>query len=161
MDSKVETYIKWGIGAVAIGLGGFAALFLIKSILALAITVFGGLIIVNGAPVFAQWASQMKIKGVKYLAMKNPVEDLQLLYVKKTEEMTAFANAITEFFKSGVFAIRDYRAVRLSDEQLAKIPEKYREDAFACVRTFIRDFTWNMPDEPENDAIIDFYEFLT
>lgn len=121
MNNNVEKYIKWVIGAVAIGAGGFAALFLIKSVIALAITVFGGLIIINGAPVFAQWAAQMKIKGVKYLAMKNPVEDLQLLYAKKTEELTAFAQAITEFSVE----VKDYKDKLVAFVQ--RRPEKAAE----------------------------------
>lgn len=97
MNSNVEKYVKWGLGFLAIGIGGFAALFLIKSIVVLGVVIFGGLAIVNGAPVFAQWAAQMKIKGIKYNSAKNPVEDLQLLYIKKTEELNLSATAITEF----------------------------------------------------------------
>lgn len=94
---KLEQYLKYGAAALAIGLGGFAALFLIKSVIALAIVVFGGLAIVNGAPVFAQWAAQMRVKGTLALSAKNPVEDLILLRQKKQEALTEAGAAITAF----------------------------------------------------------------
>jgi flagellar biosynthesis chaperone FliJ len=105
MNQNVEKYLKYGLGAAAIGVGGFAALFLIKSIIALAIVGFGGLAIVNFLPVFAQWAAQMKIKAIKFNSSRNPVEDLQLLYSKKTQELTKSAEAIAQFSTE----VKDYR----------------------------------------------------
>lgn len=91
--------VKYGLGAVVLGISGFAALFLIKSIVALAIVTIGSLALWNFLPVFAQWAGQMKIKGIKYNSAKNPVEDLQLIYMKKSNEIEAAAIAITSFSK--------------------------------------------------------------
>lgn len=91
--------VKYGVGAAVLGISGFAALFLIKSIVALAIVTIGSLALWNFLPVFAQWAGQMKIKGIKYNSAKNPVEDLQLIYMKKSKEIEAAAIAITSFSK--------------------------------------------------------------
>lgn len=99
MNSKIENFVKFGVGAVILGISGFAALFLIKSIVALAIVTIGSLALWNFLPVFAQWAGQMKIKGIKYNSAKNPVEDLQLIYMKKSKEIEAAAIAITSFSK--------------------------------------------------------------
>ncbi len=99
MNSKIENFVKFGIGAVILGISGFAALFLIKSIVALAIVTIGSLALWNFLPVFAQWAGQMKIKGIKYNSAKNPVEDLQLIYIKKSKEIESAAIAITSFSK--------------------------------------------------------------
>jgi hypothetical protein len=96
---KPENLVKFGLGAVVIGISGFAALFLIKSIVALAIVTIGSLALWNFLPVFAQWAGQMKIKGIKYNSSKNPVEDLQLIYMKKSKEIETAAIAITSFSK--------------------------------------------------------------
>ncbi len=97
--SKVEQYVKFGLGAVILGIAGFAALFLIKSIVALAIVTVGSIVLWNGLPVFAQWAGQMKLKGIKYNSAKNPVEDLQLIYMKKHTEIEAAAVSIASFAK--------------------------------------------------------------
>lgn len=105
MNENVEKYLKWGLGIAAIAAGGFAALFLIKSLLTLAIVGFGGLALINALPVFSQWAAQMKIKGIKYNSAKNPVEDLQLLYTKKTKELEVSAQAISDFSTE----VKDYR----------------------------------------------------
>ena len=91
--------VKYGLGAVVLGISGFAALFLIKSIVALAIVTIGSLALWNFLPVFAQFAGQMKIKGIKYNSSKNPVEDLQLIYMKKSKEIETAAIAITSFSK--------------------------------------------------------------
>lgn len=92
-----ENWIKLGAGALILGVTGFLALFLIKSIVALAIVTFGALALWNFVPVFAQWASQMRVKGVKYLSAKNPVEDLQLIYIKKSEAINEAAAQIAKF----------------------------------------------------------------
>lgn len=99
MNSKIESIVKYGAGAVVLGISGFLALFLIKSIVALTIVTVGGLALWNFLPVFAQWAAQMKIKGIKYNSSKNPVEDLQLIYIKKSKEIESAAIAITSFSK--------------------------------------------------------------
>lgn len=101
METKVNysNLVKYGLGAVVLGISGFAALFLIKSIVALAIVTIGSLALWNFLPVFAQFAGQMKIKGIKYNSSKNPVEDLQLIYMKKSKEIETAAIAITSFSK--------------------------------------------------------------
>ncbi len=120
--TKVEQYIKFGVGAAILGIAGFAALFLIKSIVALAIVTVGSIVLWNGLPVFAQWAAQMKLKGIKYNSAKNPVEDLQLIYMKKHAEIEAAAVAITSFAKE----TKEYK--NKLDEFITRRPEK--ADAF-------------------------------
>ena len=102
---KIENFVKYGVGAILIGIGGFASLFLIKSIVTLAIVSIGSLLLWNFLPVIAQWAAQMKVKGIKYNSAKNPVEDLQLLYIKKQGEIENAATAITTFAKE----TKDYK----------------------------------------------------
>ena len=99
INVNYSNLVKYGVGAAVLGISGFAALFLIKSIVALAIVTIGSLALWNFLPVFAQWAGQMKIKGIKYNSAKNPVEDLQLIYMKKSKEIEAAAIAITSFSK--------------------------------------------------------------
>jgi hypothetical protein len=102
---KVENFIKYGVGAILIGIGGFASLFLIKSIVALAVVSIGSLLLWNFLPVIAQWAAQMQVKGIKYNSAKNPVEDLQLLYIKKQKAIEDAGIAITSFAKEA----KDYK----------------------------------------------------
>lgn len=116
--SKVEQYVKFGVGAAILGVAGFAALFLIKSIVALAIVTVGSIALWNFLPVFAQWSAQMKLKGIKYNSSKNPVEDLQLIYMKKHGEIDAAANAITAFATE----TKEYKAKL--EEFAARRPEK-------------------------------------
>lgn len=99
INVNYSNLVKYGVGAAVLGISGFAALFLIKSIVALAIVTIGSLALWNFLPVFAQWVGQMKIKGIKYNSTKNPVEDLQLIYMKKSKEIEAAAIAITSFSK--------------------------------------------------------------
>ena len=99
INVNYSNLVKYGVGVAVLGISGFAALFLIKSIVALAIVTIGSLALWNFLPVFAQWAGQMKIKGIKYNSAKNPVEDLQLIYMKKSKEIEAAAIAITSFSK--------------------------------------------------------------
>lgn len=94
---KLESYFKWGLGAVAIGIGGFAGAFLIKSVVALAVVVVGGLALVNGVPVLAQLMAHGRIKGQLWLARRNPVEELILQYKEKHEILEQTAKAVTEF----------------------------------------------------------------
>lgn len=95
--NNFEKIVRYGIYAIAIGIGGFAGLFLIKSIIALSVVIVGGLGIINFAPLVSQWFGQMKLKGVKFLSAKNPVEDLQLIYNKKNEQLQETGEAIRDF----------------------------------------------------------------
>lgn len=119
--TKLENLVKFGGAAALLGIGGFAALFLIKSIVALAVVTVGGLVLWNGLPVFAQWCAQMKLKGHKMLAAKNPVEDLQLLYLKKQESLVKAGEAVTNF--SAI--TRGYKGKL--DDFAKKRPEKVAE----------------------------------
>lgn len=113
-----ENYLKFGLGAVIIGVAGFAALFLIKSIVVLAIVSFGAIFLYNSIPVFAQWAAQMKIKGYKAIAAANPVEELQSIYMQKHKAIETASTAITAFAKE----TKDYKSKL--DEFVARRPEK-------------------------------------
>lgn len=115
---KLENIIKFGLGAILIGIGGFAAMFLIKSIVALAVVTIGSIALWNFLPVFSQWASQMQLKGIKYNSAKNPVEDLQLIYQKKHTAIENAATAITAFAKE----TKDYKSKL--DEFIARRPAK-------------------------------------
>ena len=75
---KLEQILKYGIMAVLLGVGGFAGLFLIKSIFALGVTVVGGLALWYGTPVLAQKLAHWKIMGLTYNAEKNPIPELIL-----------------------------------------------------------------------------------
>lgn len=92
-----ETIIKWGLAGIAVIAGGFLAAFIIKSIVALAVLVFGGLFIINMAPLFAHWMAQMKIKGFLWLAATNPVEELVKQYNDKSDRLEEAAKAIAQF----------------------------------------------------------------
>lgn len=116
--TKVEQYVKFGVGAAILGVAGFAALFLIKSIVALAIVTVGSIALWNFLPVFAQWSAQMKLKGIKYNSSKNPVEDLQLIYMKKHAEIESAAVAITAFATE----TKEYKSKL--EEFAARRPEK-------------------------------------
>lgn len=115
---NVEKLVKFGSGAIIIGVAGFASLFLIKSIVTLAIVTVGGIVLWNFTPLLAQWAQQMKVKGTMALSAKNPVEDLQILYQKKTDTINAAATAIAAFAKE----TKDFKGKL--DEFISRRPEK-------------------------------------
>ena len=75
---KLEKILKYGLMAILLGIGGFAGLFLIKSIVALAITLVGGLVLWYGTPVLAQKLAHWQIMGFQANAAKNPVPELIL-----------------------------------------------------------------------------------
>lgn len=101
---NLEKYLKYGLGVILIGIGGFAGLFLIKSIVALAITIVGGLALWNFTPVIAQAMAQLKIMGHVALARVNPIPDLWLQYKKKMEALEESAQAVTQFSQE----VKDY-----------------------------------------------------
>lgn len=92
---KLEKYLKYGIIAVLIGVGGFAAAFLIKSIVVLAVVIVGGIAMINGAPVLAQWAAHQKIKGLKANAATNPIPELILQRQKQHEKVNEAIKQVT------------------------------------------------------------------
>lgn len=94
---KLEKYLKYAMGAALIGIGGFAGLFLIKSIVALAVTIIGGLALWNFTPLIAHAMAQLKIMGHVALARANPIPDLWLQYTKKGAALEDSAQAVTVF----------------------------------------------------------------
>lgn len=90
---KIEKYVKYTIAALVVGVGGFAAMFLIKSIVALIIVAVGGILLLNGAPVLAQWAAHMKINGIRRNAAVNPIPELILQRKKQQDKVN---DAITQ-----------------------------------------------------------------
>lgn len=101
---KIEGLLKYGLGAIAIGIGGFAGLFLIKSIVALTVTVVGCLALYNFTPLLAHAMAQAKLMGHVALARANPIPDLWLQFTKKTGELEASAGAVTLFSQE----VKDY-----------------------------------------------------
>lgn len=101
---KLERYIKYALAVVLIGIGGFAGLFLIKSVVALAITTVVGLALYNFTPLIAQAMAQLKIMGHVALARANPIPDLWLQYEKKTGALNESAQAVTVFSQE----VKDY-----------------------------------------------------
>lgn len=73
---KVAKFLKLGMFALLLGIGGFAGLFLIKSIITLAITLVGGLALWYGVPVLAQKLAHWQIMGLQANAAANPVPEL-------------------------------------------------------------------------------------
>lgn len=94
---KLEKYWKFGLGAILLGIGGFAGLFLIKSVFALAVVAVVGLAVWNGTPLLAQLMAHGRIKGQLWLAKKNPVEELILQYKDKHDILEKTAEAVTAF----------------------------------------------------------------
>lgn len=79
---------------------------------------------------------------------------------KMSDEMGIDFNNYPASFRRGTFVAPNQKMVVLSEEQLLKIPEKYRDDANMCVRTVFEKFDWDIECNPSNDDIVDFYHII-
>lgn len=94
---KLERIWKYLLGAAAIGIGGIAGMFLIKSIVSLIVVSVLGLALYNGVPLLAQLMAHGRIRGSLWLARSNPVEELILQYQQKHDILEQTAKAVAEF----------------------------------------------------------------
>lgn len=61
------------------------------------------------------------------------------------------------FFKRGTFVRRVTKEVTLTEDQLIKIPEKYRDNAKTCIRSIVESFDMWLKKRPEQE---DYEEFM-
>ncbi|HET8689803.1 MAG TPA: tRNA(His) guanylyltransferase Thg1 family protein [Methanosarcina sp.] len=76
----------------------------------------------------------------KFLQGKHSKEMIDMMY-----EKGIIFQDYPSFFRRGTFLIPEKRELTLTEEQLSKIPEKYRSEAKTCIRTVIEEKDYNLP----------------
>lgn len=84
-------------------------------------------------------------------------KSLQGKHSKEMQEMLFSQNGINFndypfFFKRGTFAQRVSKEVTLTEEQLAKIPEQYRDQASTCIRSVVEEFDMWLAKKPDDET---------
>lgn len=115
-NNKLLRYLAYAGIAIA---AGFASQFLIDSIVALLVAVFGGSVLVFLTPVFIEFLATMQLKGIKFLSRQNPIETLELS-MKKSIEKNALAHSKITKLRT---AIIDYSS-KLKQFEADSTPEE-------------------------------------
>jgi hypothetical protein len=89
--------LKWGLGLTAAVLISPVIFLAVKGIIGLGLALVVGLVLINGAPVLAMKAANLKLKGIRHEASRNPVETLQHEWQAQREALTKFKESITTF----------------------------------------------------------------
>lgn len=94
---RIEMGVKLGLLVLAGLLVAPIVVTAIKGLLGAAVAAIIGVAIIQFAPVVAMKISNWKLKAIKAEAAKNPVETLQLQYVKKDTDLKTYKEKIGKF----------------------------------------------------------------
>ena len=94
---KIETYTKWGLGALGALVISPVIFMIVKGIIGLAIAGAVGLAVITFAPVVAMKFANWKLRAVKAEASANPIETLQNVFKEKMDALRRFSESITVF----------------------------------------------------------------
>lgn len=97
---QIVAGVKVG-GALVIGLIVAPMVYIaIQGLLGLCLAAVVVLVAINGYPVLVDACSNIKLKGIKWIAAKNPVETLQKDYIDKRSKLAQFLESIRTFTSS-------------------------------------------------------------
>lgn len=99
-NKKLKTALAWGIGLLGLAVAAPAIWMAVSGLIGLAVAgaiVAAGTAVVGMAPLAASWLANMKLKGIKFIASKNPVEQLQNIFIERKQALIEFGRRITDF----------------------------------------------------------------
>lgn len=92
-----KKYAAWGVGLAGLAIAAPALILAVKGLISLVVALTIGAVALAAAPVVSSLLAAWKLKGIKYIATKNPVEQLQLIYQDRVDALDEFRNRITQF----------------------------------------------------------------
>lgn len=119
LNPRTKKWALWGLGIAGLAVAAPALVLAVKGLISLVIAVTVGSVAMAAAPVVSAFLANMKLKGIKLIAARNPVEQLQNALIERQDALKKFAQRITEFATQ----------VRQFDDKMAIFAAKYPQEA--------------------------------
>ncbi|HET8685150.1 MAG TPA: hypothetical protein VFM18_00640 [Methanosarcina sp.] len=119
MDDKQKKFMVVGTALAGCAIAAPALVLALKGIISLVLALTIGSVSVAAAPLLSALLANLKLKGLKFIASKSPIEELQNDYIRREKALAKFNEEI----------IKGASEANLFDSKLKELAKLYPDEA--------------------------------